>query len=75
VRVSFNEVFSVSVTGMITPKHIVRIGGVQMGPGVSMGGGVAIGNLQLGSIVGHDLEVEQGIDGVVTVTGHYAPGM
>lgn len=70
MRVPFSEVFAIQ-NGAITPRHVVRVGGVQMGPGVAFGGGVSFGGLDIASIAGRDLEVEQDAGGVVTIKGHY----
>ena len=40
--VSFDQLFSIQ-NGMISPRVPVSINGVTMGPGVSFGGGVAVG--------------------------------
>jgi hypothetical protein len=43
-----------------------------MGPGVSIAtSGVLIGGVDLGSLIGRDLEVDQDAAGVVTIRGHY----
>jgi hypothetical protein len=42
-----------------------------MGPGVAFGSGVAFSGVELARYVGHDLEVEQTSDGVVTLSGIY----
>ncbi len=72
MRVQFDEVFEIS-NGAIRPKHVVRIGGVQMGPGVSFGGGVRFGGVNLADHVGKDLEVEQDSKtGVVNILRIYS---
>jgi hypothetical protein len=69
MRVSYFDVFSIQ-NGQATPKTRTRIGGVEMGPGVSFGGGVQMGGLDMAKMAGKDLEVEY--DGPVTVIkGHY----
>lgn len=71
MKVRFDEVFEI-VNGAIKPKHVVKIGGVQMGPGVSFGDGVSFGNVNLADHVGKDLEVEQDSEtGVVTILKIY----
>lgn len=71
MRVSWNEVFQIK-DGMITPKHVVNIGGIQMSPGVSFGGGVSFSGVDLAQHVGKDLEVIQDKEtGIVTITKIY----
>lgn len=71
MRVRFDEVFEIK-NGAISPKHVVNLGGVQMGPGVSFGGGVSFGNVNIAEHVGKDLEVEQDkATGVVTILKIY----
>jgi hypothetical protein len=69
MRMNFNQVFQIN-NGMVSPRAVVRVGGVQMGPGVAMGGGVQISGLSLTDLVGKDLEVELQ-DGVYVITGVY----
>lgn len=47
-----------------------RIGGVEIGPGVSFGGGVQLGGLDMAAMAGRDLEVEYDA-GVIIIKGHY----
>lgn len=70
MRVRYDEVFTVQ-NGVSTPRHVVRIGGVQMGPGVAFGGGVSMGGFDMATMQGRDLEVDQDAQGVVTIKGHY----
>ena len=58
-----SQLFSVDANGMVTPKKPIRIGGVQMGTGVSFGSGVSVGDLRLTDIIGKMLDVdeEQGV--------------
>ena len=49
----------------------VQIGGISMGPGVSFGAGVSFAGVDLASIAGRDLEVEQNPGGPVIIKGHY----
>jgi hypothetical protein len=73
VRVKFSDIFEIR-NGSITPRVVVRIGGVQMGPGVSFGTGVSFGGLDLASVAGRDLEVDQNTNGVVIIKGVYDHG-
>lgn len=66
----FNELFSVQ-NEMVTPKTIVEISGVTMGPGVSMNlNGVAIGGITLFTLYGKVLEVENRVGGGFIITGY-----
>jgi hypothetical protein len=71
MRVAFSQVFQVSSDGMVSPKVPVQINGVMMSPGVSFGGGVLFGGVNLAALQGKDLEVEQRPDGTVVISGHY----
>lgn len=70
MRVRFSDVFNTNPNGSITPKSQVHINGVTMGPGIAFTSGVSFGGLDLTSLVGKDLEVEQK-DGVIHIKGHY----
>lgn len=70
MRVPYSEVFNIQ-NGAASPRMAVRIGGVTMGPGVSFGGGVQMGGLDMAKMAGRDLEVVQSADGVVEIKGHY----
>lgn len=64
-RVTFNSVFTESPDGRLRPNQRIRVGGIEMGPGVSFSKGVAFGGVDFTQFVGHDLEVET--DGPVLV--------
>ena len=70
MRVRFSDVFDVAANGAITPKTQVHINGVTMGPGVAFGSGVSFGGVDLASLAGKDLDVEQE-GGVTHIKGHY----
>jgi len=70
MRVSFSSVFQANPDGSFTPRGVVRIGGVQMGPGVAFGRGVSVGNIELAAMQGRDLEVENE-GGIIVIKGHY----
>ncbi|MBC8550954.1 MAG: hypothetical protein H8D23_15015 [Candidatus Brocadiales bacterium] len=71
MRVPFSQIFQINQNGMITPLTVVKLGGVTMGPGVAFGGGVSIGGVELTSLVGKDLEVQNQPDGSVEITGYH----
>jgi len=71
MRVPFSQVFD-TTGGRISPRVPVRIGTATIGPGASLAAsGVLVSGVDLGSLIGHDLEVEQDASGVVTIKGHY----
>lgn len=70
MRVSFNEVFQTNPDGSISPRSVVCVGGVTMSPGVAFTQGVSFGGLDLASLGGRDLEIEQE-PGRIIIKGHY----
>lgn len=70
MRVSFYEVFNVTVDGAVSPKKSVVVGGVTMNPGVSFREGVAFSGVDIAAHLGKDLEVEYE-GNVVIVKGVY----
>lgn len=67
-RLNFYDIFKINEKGMIEPLQIVRVGTLQFGPGVSLGGGVTIGKISLNQLIGKDLEVKEK-NGILIVTG------
>jgi hypothetical protein len=67
-RINFYQIFRVNTDGSIEPLRMVRIGGVQFGPGVRFGGGVSFGGINLSQYIGRDFQVEDK-DGILIVTG------
>ena len=62
-RINFYQIFRVNADGSIEPIRNVRIGGVQMSPGVKFGKGVSFSGIDLSQFIGRDFSVEdqQGI--------------
>ena len=58
-RTSFNTIFRLNDDGSIEPLRPVRIGGVQMGPGVKLGRGVLLGGINLHDFIGRDFQTNQ----------------
>jgi hypothetical protein len=56
--------------GVVTPKVNVNINGVTMSPGVSFGGGVLFGGVELTQYIGKDFDVELQ-NGVYVIKGIY----
>jgi len=69
-RVNFYQIFRVNADGSIEPLRVVRIGGVQFGPGVRFGGGVSFGGVDLSKYIGRDFAVEEK-EGVAVILGIY----
>lgn len=70
MRVHFDELFSVQ-NGMVQPKTAVHINGITMTPGVSLGGGVSFGGVDLTQFIGKYLEVDRMPDGVYDIKSVY----
>jgi len=71
MRVKYSEVFEQNSNGSFTPRVVVRIGGVTMGPGVAFSQGVSFSVIDIAKLARKDLEVEQYPDGVVEIKGVY----
>ncbi len=69
MRMRFDELFNNS-NGVVTPKVTVQINGVTMSPGVSFGGGVLFGGVDLTQYIGKDFDVELQ-SGVYVIKGIY----
>lgn len=59
LRINFNQIFIFHPDGSIEPKALVRVGGVEFGPGVKFGRGVQFSGVDLFKLVGKDLAVTQ----------------
>ena len=70
IRMNFYSIFKLNPDGSIEPIRPVRIGGVQMSPGVRFGGGVLFGGVNLSQYVGRDFAVEDS-EGIITIVGIY----
>lgn len=69
-RLNFYRIFQINPDGSIEPLRIVRIGGVQFGPGVRFGRGVSFGGVDLTQYVGKDFQVEDQ-NGILIIIGIY----
>lgn len=67
---SFYQIFKINSDESIEPLRTVRIGGVQLGPGVKFGRGVLFGGIDLSQYVGRNFAVEDE-NGVIVITGIY----
>jgi len=70
MKKGFYEIFHHHPDGSIEPKQPVRIGGVQFGPGVRFGKGIAFSGIDLTKYVGKDFEIEE-TNGVLKLVGVY----
>lgn len=58
-RINFNQIFNINPeTGAITPRAMVRVGGVTFGPSVTFGSGVSFSGVDLSHFVNNDFEVD-----------------
>ena len=69
-RVNFFSLFKINTDGSIEPLRVIRIGGVQFGPGVRFGRGVLFGNIDLTQYIGRDFQIEE-IGGITIIVGIY----
>lgn len=68
-KINFYQIFKVNTDdGSIEPLRLVRIGGVQIGPGVRFGKGVLFGGIDLAQFIGRDFLVEE-MEGVLIIIG------
>lgn len=67
-RINFFQIFRLNTDGSIEPLRLVRIGGVQMSPGVRFGRGVSFGGIDLFFYIGRDFQTEEQ-NGVLIITG------
>lgn len=70
MRVHFDELFTVQ-NGMVQPKTPVHINGMTISPGISFGGGVSFGGVDLTQFIGKYLEVDQLPNGLYDIKGFY----
>ena len=71
MRVTFSTVFKKNSDGSYSPKKIVEIGGVKMGPGVTFNKGVSFSGFDLAKLAGSDLEIEYLSDNSIRINGIY----
>ena len=56
MKINFSQLFIVQ-NGMISPKVQIHLNGVTMSPGLSFGGGVSFGGIDLSQYIGKDFDV------------------
>lgn len=70
MRINFHEIFIVNADGSIESREkIIRIGGVQFGPGAKFKN-VSFGGIDLSKYVGRDLEIRDE-NNIYVITGIY----
>jgi len=69
-KINFYSIFRLNKDGSIEPIRRVRIGGVQVGPGVRFVGSVRFGKINLFDYIGSDFAVEEK-DGLLIIVGIY----
>ncbi len=70
-RVPFFFIFQENSDGSLSPKYVIRVGGVTFGPGVAFGPGVVFGGINFFDIKGRELAVEKLADGSYEIKGYY----
>lgn len=70
IKVNFYSLFKLNQDGSVEPLKLIRIGGVQMGPGVRFVRGVSFGNIDLFNYIGRDFSVEEE-NGISIILGIY----
>ena len=69
-RINFDKIFQIHPDGSIEPKSLVKIGGVQFGPGVRFGKGIAFSGIVIADYLGRDFEVQEE-GGITVIKGVY----
>ena len=65
MRIKFWEIFQENPNGSISPRTIIRIGGVTLSPGVSFVKGVTFGGVDFFNYYGMDFEIDK--NGTITI--------
>jgi len=69
-RLHFFDVFSQNSDGSLTPKMMIKIGGVEFGPGVFFTPGVMFGGVNIFQYIGKDIAIEKQRD-LSVIKGFY----
>lgn len=71
---TFDSIFETRLADRtLTPRQRIRVGGIELGPGVTLARGVAFGGIDFNQFIGHDLEVEADRD-ILVIKGIYEQG-
>lgn len=66
--INFYQIFKINPDGSIEPLRVVRIGGVQIAPGVRFGRGVSFGGIDLSNYIGRNFSAREE-NNVLILTG------
>ena len=70
-RLRFDEVFKRNADGSLTPRMIIRLGGLTFGPGVSFGPGIEFGGVNIYKYQTNDIgAIEE--NGTLVIKGFYS---
>ena len=67
---SFNDIFQELPNGMLSPRKVIDINGITIGPGVSFGPGTSFGGMDFFKIRGRTLAGEEQ-NGILYIRGYY----
>ena len=70
-RKRFNEVFNKNPDGSLSPRQVIRVGGVIFGPGVRFSQGVVFGGVDFFQYQMFDVALEADAHGVSEIKGFY----
>lgn len=71
VRKNFNQLFRINFDGSIEPLVRIRIGGIELGPGVRFGKGVLFAGVDFTLFIGKDFVVVEDPGGINEIMGVY----
>lgn len=69
-RINFNTVFNQYPDGTLEPRRRIKIGGVELGPGVRFSKGVAFAGVDFTLFLDRDIEANEE-NGVLVISGIY----
>ncbi len=69
-RVTFDSVFIRLPDGSFRPRQPVRVGGITVGPGITIARGMSFGGIDIAQFESHDLEIATE-EGIIIITGIY----
>ena len=71
MRKKFDEIFKTNRDGTLSPKYLLSVDDIKLGPGVSFGREASFGGVDFFSLKGVDMEVEKSKNDVLIVRGFY----
>lgn len=69
-RYAFDRIFRINPDGSLSPKMVVKVNSITIGPGVSFGHGVSFGGVDLTMYRNFDIAAEEE-DSVLVIKGFY----